>query len=369
MAVKSEDRERRPVTGTGIAPARSRASDVDDLTRTLDILNRIGSAVASQAGIDAIVQAVTDAATELTGAQFGAFFYNVINDQGESFTLYTLSGAPREAFETFALPRSTRLFAPTFRGERIVRADDVLTHPDYGHAAPHFGMPPGHLPVRSYLAVPVMARTGEVHGGLFFGHPRPGVFTARHESLIAAIAIQAGIAIDNARLIDVARNAQRQLRQLNETLEQKVVQRTEELHRSELQFRQLVAGVADYAIYMLDPQGHIASWNPGAERIKGYSASEIIGRHFSTFYTPEDRAAGKPQTALAIAAREGKYEAEAWRIRKDGTRFWAMVVIDAIHAPDGSLIGFAKVTRDMTEKRAIQEQLHQSQKMEAIGQL
>jgi PAS domain S-box-containing protein len=160
-----------------------------------------------------------------------------------------------------------------------------------------------------------------------------------------------------------------ELRDLNESLERRVAERTAALRRSERQFQQLVNGVRDCAIYMLDPTGHVASWNPGAERIKGYRAEEIIGRHFSVFYTPEDRANGMPDHSLAIAATEDKYEREAWRIRKDGTRFWASVLIDAIRGPHQELIGFAKITRDMTERRAMQEQLHQSQKMEAIGQL
>jgi PAS domain S-box-containing protein len=171
------------------------------------------------------------------------------------------------------------------------------------------------------------------------------------------------------RLLEEQQQSQRQLRELSETLEHRIVERTRQLQRSELQFQQLVAGVADCAIYMLDVTGHVASWNPGAELIKGYTAGEIIGRHFSEFYTSEDRAIGKPAQALAIAASQGKYEAEAWRLRKDGTRFWASVLIDAIRNSEGRIIGFAKVTRDMTEKRAMQEQLHQSQKMEAIGQL
>src|SRR5688572_26567556 len=127
---------------------------------------------------------------------------------------------------------------------------------------------------------------------------------------------------------------------------------------------------------MLDPTGRVSSWNAGAERIKGFSAEEIIGQHFSNFYTEEDRKAGVPAKALATAAREGRYESEAWRVRKDGTRFWAAVVIDAIHDETGELIGFAKITRDMTEKREDQlrieesrEQLFRSQKMEALGQL
>lgn len=337
--------------------------------RILEVLNRTGTVVASQLDIKVVVQTVTDAATQLTGAQFGAFFYNVRNEQGESFTLYTLSGAPREAFSHFALPRATAIFGPTFRGEYIVRADDILLHPDYGKSAPHHGMPPGHLPVRSYLAVPVVSRSGEVHGGLFFGHATPGVFTAAHESLVAGIAAQAAVAIDNAQLFKAAEHAQRQLQELNNTLEQKVVERTSALLRSEQQFEQLVNGVKDCAIYRLDAAGHIVSWNPGAERIKGYTAAEIIGRHVSTFYTAEDRANGLPARALSIAANEGKYESEAWRVRKDGTSFWAGVLIDSIRAADGTLIGFAKITRDMTERRVMQDQLHQSQKMEAIGQL
>ncbi|RXT25354.1 hybrid sensor histidine kinase/response regulator [Rhizobium leguminosarum] len=148
------------------------------------------------------------------------------------------------------------------------------------------------------------------------------------------------------------------------------------IRQSEEQFRRLVQGVSDYAIYMLDPDGNVSSWNFGAERIKGYRPQEIIGRHFSTFYTPEDREAGVPQTALDIARAEGRFEREGWRVRKDGTRFWASVVIDVIRDDEGDVLGFAKITRDITEKmetqRALEqarEELFQSQKMEAIGQL
>ncbi|EJC71039.1 PAS domain S-box [Rhizobium leguminosarum bv. viciae WSM1455] len=148
------------------------------------------------------------------------------------------------------------------------------------------------------------------------------------------------------------------------------------IRQSEEQFRRLVQGVSDYAIYMLDPTGNVSSWNFGAERIKGYRPQEIIGRHFSTFYTPEDREAGVPETALGIARAEGRFEREGWRVRKDGTRFWASIVIDAIRDEEGHVLGFAKITRDITEKmetqRALEqarEELFQSQKMEAIGQL
>ncbi|HEY7639810.1 MAG TPA: response regulator [Steroidobacteraceae bacterium] len=334
-----------------------------------EILHRTGVALSGQLDLERLVQTVTDAAVQLVGAQFGAFFYNVENPEGGSYTLYTLSGAPREAFANFPMPRATALFGPTFRGEGIIRIDDVLNHADYGKAAPYFGMPKGHLPVRSYLAVPVVSRDGSVQGGLFFGHSTPRMFTHRDESIVGGIAAQAAIAMDNARLFREGQRAQEQLRQLNDDLEQRVAERTSELRRSELQFRELVSGVVDYAIYMLDVEGYIVSWNPGAERIKGYSKGEAIGKHFSMFYTPEDREKGTPQRALTIAATLGKYEAEAWRMRKDGNRFWASVVINAIYNDSGTHVGFAKVTRDLTERRTIEEQLRQSQKMEAIGQL
>jgi len=148
------------------------------------------------------------------------------------------------------------------------------------------------------------------------------------------------------------------------------------LRASEERFRLLVQGVTDYAIYMLSPQGEVSNWNVGAERIKGYLADEIVGQHFSRFYTEEDRAGGKPERALSTAASEGRYEAEGWRVRRDGTRFWAHVVIDAIRDEMGELIGFAKITRDLTEKKkadaALAEAnaaLFQAQKMESIGQL
>jgi PAS domain S-box-containing protein len=150
----------------------------------------------------------------------------------------------------------------------------------------------------------------------------------------------------------------------------------EHLRRSEERFRLLVQGVTDYAIYMLDPDGSVSNWNTGAERIKGYAEPDVIGRHFSEFYTPEEREAGVPKRALETAAEEGRYEKEGWRVRKDGTRFWAHVIIDAIKDADGTLIGFAKVTRDLTERKHAEEALDnaraalfQSQKMEALGQL
>lgn len=195
--------------------ARQRAEQERDRARAeaesaraeLEALNKVASTLASELDVERIVQTVTDAATSFTGAQFGAFFYNVVDKQGEKLTLYTLSGAPREAFEDFGHPRPTPIFAPTFYGTAIVRSDDITKDPRYGQMAPHHGMPPGHLPVRSYLAVPVASRTGDVIGGLFFGHSDAGIFDDRAERFATGIAGWAAIAIDNARLYEAEREA------------------------------------------------------------------------------------------------------------------------------------------------------------------
>jgi PAS domain S-box-containing protein len=153
-------------------------------------------------------------------------------------------------------------------------------------------------------------------------------------------------------------------------------QAEDKLRESEQRFRLLVQGVTDYAIYMLSPEGVVTNWNSGAERIKGYTYDEIVGSHFSRFYTAEDQVAGVPRRALSTAAATGRFEAEGWRVRKDGTRFWAHVIIDAVHDDNGRLVGFAKITRDLTEKKRAAEALeaanaalYQAQKMESIGQL
>ena len=173
-------------------------------------MGEVGAIVASTLDRETIVQKVTDIATELTRAEFGAFFYNVTDPKsGDAYMLYTLSGAPREAFAKFPHPRATAVFAPTFHGEGPVRLDDVTQDPRYGQSAPYHGMPPGHLPVRSYLAVPVKGVAGDVLGGLFFGHSEIGVFTEQHERLAAGVAAWASVALENSRLYAEAQTANR----------------------------------------------------------------------------------------------------------------------------------------------------------------
>jgi len=167
----------------------------------LRILNDLSTTINKQLDVDVILQLVTDACTKAVGAAFGAFFYNKIDEKGASYMLYALSGADRSQFEKFGMPRNTMLFNSTFQGIEVVRSDNILEDPRYGHSEPHHGMPKGHLPVVSYLAVPVKSQKGVVIGGLFFGHPKEAIFSPEHEGLALAIAAQAAIALENAKLL------------------------------------------------------------------------------------------------------------------------------------------------------------------------
>jgi PAS domain S-box-containing protein len=179
----------------------------------LEVLNVLGKTISERMNVDDILQKVTDTTTRLIGAAFGAFFYNNENEAGESYMLFALAGAPREAFERFGVPRNTAVFHPTFTGEGIVRADDITKDPRYGKNSPFFGMPEGHLPVVSYLAVPVISKSGAVIGGLFYGHPEHAKFTREHEQLVSGVATQAAIALDNTKLYE-------EIRKLNDKKEE-----------------------------------------------------------------------------------------------------------------------------------------------------
>jgi signal transduction histidine kinase/ActR/RegA family two-component response regulator len=195
-----------------ITESRRAQEQLRDEARTLEILKETGEALATNLDEESLVQAVTNAATEAVGARFGAFFHNHYDEAGGSYLLYTLSGASREAFEKLGQPRPTALFGPTFRGAPPIRSSDILQDPRYAKTGS--GMPAGHLPVRSYLAVSVTSRSGEVIGGLFFGHPDVGVFTERSERIVVGIAAQAAVGIDNARLYEAARRSAKEREEL-----------------------------------------------------------------------------------------------------------------------------------------------------------
>lgn len=285
-------------------------------TRALEILNRAGASLARENDLEKVVQLVTDAGVELTGAQFGAFFYNVTDAAGESYMLYTLSGVPREAFSKFPMPRNTEVFAPTFLGEGIVRSDDITKDSRYGKNSPRHGMPEGHLPVRSYLAVPVVSRNGNVIGGLFFGHADTGMFDEESEKGLAGLAGEAAVAIDNAHLFEAAqrelqerRRAEESLRTLNANLEDLVRQKTDELTRNADALRQaqkmeaigqLTGGVAhDFNNLLQIIVGNLDTLNrnlpPDTGRLRRAASQAMTGAN---------RAAALTQRLLAFARRQ-----------------------------------------------------------------
>jgi PAS domain S-box-containing protein len=338
--------------------------------RTQEVLNQVGTTIAAQLDLDRTVQVVVDAATELTGAAFGSFFYNVIDDKGESYTLYTLSGAPLEAFSGFPMPRNTKVFGPTFAGEGVMRSDDITQDPRYGKNAPYHGMPKGHLPVRSYLAAPVIARNGEVLGGLFFGHPQPGVFTDKAERLLVGIAAQASIAIDNARLFQAAQSeiaqrtlAQNQLHQLNETLEARVTEALADRDRLWELSEDLLA-IGDY-------QGRLLRVSPSWTRMLGHSMEDLLARPYHELVHPEDRE-GAARALRALRSSGGSVTYEGRMRRADGEWRWIAWTLSADTVRD-SINGVGRdVTADREAAAALrqaEEALRQAQKMDAVGKL
>ena len=303
----------QPVRDAGGAITRwyGTCTDIDDLkraeaalkleTRSLETLNRTGAALAAELDVDKIVQAVVDAGTALTGAAHGAFFYQ---SSDGPYMLYALSGTTPESFADFPMPHPTGLFEPTFSGKAVVRSDDVTAHPAYGNKAPHHGMPPGHLAVRSYLAVPVVSRGGRVIGAMLFGHPEPGRFTARDETLLLGLAGQAAVAIDNARLFAQVQHA-------NETLESRVIEEVAQRTRAEDALRQaqkmeavgqLTGGIAhDFNNLLTVVVGNIEL---ALRALDGVGGEPRARRVLESARKGADRAATLTQRLLAFSRRQ-----------------------------------------------------------------
>jgi PAS domain S-box-containing protein len=436
----------------------------------LRILHHVGATLASKLDLKKLVQTVTDACRELSQAEFGAFFYNETDEAGEKYLLYALSGAPEEAFRDFPKPRNTDVFAPTFRGERTVRVADILLDPRYGKNSPHHGIPAGHLPVRSYLAVPVISRSGEVIGGLLFGHSRAGVFTERAERLVEGIAKQAAIAIDNARLFEAsqeqrtrAEESEKRFRAIVETTPECVklvavdgtllhmnsvglimvgadsseavigkcvydLIAAEHLHRyrefnericggerGSLQFdivglkgqrrhmethaaplqstdgpcmqlavtlditerkaaeeaqRRLATIVesSNDAIVGKDLNGIVMSWNPGAERMFGYSANEIIGNSIIKIIPPELEE-DEQRILETIGRGEPVEHFETVRLTKSGERIDVSLTVSPIKDDTGRVVGAAKTARDITQQKKTEQALRTTERLASVGRM
>jgi signal transduction histidine kinase len=306
-------RERRDVAPEEAQIARVLADIVSAAVSgtKFDRLAETARAVSAELDLHRLVQVVTDAATELSNAQFGAFFYNVINAGGESYTLYTISGVPRETFEKFPMPRNTEVFAPTFAGSGVLRSVDIRKDPRYGHNAPYHGMPAGHLPVVSYLAVPVVSRTGEVLGGLFFGHHEEGVFTENEEQIVVALAAQAAVGIDNARLYDG-------------------------MMRSEARYKALALAASSRQTIWSAAPDHPLEWMERLHADDRERAAETWARAFQTHepFREEHRLLGE-----------------------DGAYHWADVRGVPVLRPDGSLVEWVGTLTDVDEERTATENL------------
>ncbi|MCQ4162589.1 PAS domain S-box protein [Roseomonas sp. GC11] len=357
--------------------ARRRAEEMlREEQRMLETLNRTGAALGGELEPRRLVQMVTDAAVALCGARYGAFFYRETDGTGQDYILYALSGAPAEAFAHFPLPRETALFSPTFRAEGVVRCDDVRLDPRYSGA-----LPPGHLPVCSYMAVPVVSRGGGSLGGLFFAHDEPARFTARHERMLVGLAGQAAVALDNARLYQAA---QREL----------AVRRTAEeaLRVSEERFR-VIADAVDQMIWSTGPEGEADYFNQRWYDYTGLPSGSTHGDAWLAAFHPEDRAhtrrlwldcvtTGAPyEVEYRLRHHSGEYRWVIGRalplLGENGViRRWYGTCTDvhALKLAEAALRDLTatleqRVADAVAERVRAEETLRQVQKMEAVGQL
>ncbi len=341
-------------------PHEEQVREIGELKRKLELVVQTGTLLTQTFDLECVVQAVTDAGLELSGAQFGAFFYNTINALGESYVLHALSGVDREKFAKFPMPRNTAIFAPTFEGRRIVRSGDIMQDPDYGKNSPHDeGMPEGHLPVRSYLAVPVKNHEGEVLGGLFYGHERPDVFDESVEDLVATVAAQAAVAIDNVRLRDQLNRGRSDLERIRQ------VQREASKGLNELA---AIVASSDDAIISKDLDGIITSWNRAATRIFGYTREEMIGMPILKLI-PEALHPDETEILEKIRAGERIEHFETVRVARSGELIDVSLTISPVRDETGTIIGASKILRDVSSRRRIERSLVQAEKIASAGRM
>ncbi|HJQ67638.1 MAG TPA: GAF domain-containing protein [Blastocatellia bacterium] len=321
-----------------IGGRKSIEDSLREQTEIIETINRVGQTLSAELDLKKLVQALTDAATELTGARFGSYFYNVFDSRGASYMLYTLSGVPIEHFIHFPMPRATDMFGPTFRGEGVIRIADVRQDPRYGKNSPYYGIPPGHLPVVSYLAVPVISRSGEVLGGLFFGHPDEDVFTERHESIVVGLAAQAAIAIDNARLFDAAQRERAQAK------------------ASEERYRFLAEQVPEI-VWTAGPDGYLDYYNRRWYEYTGKSFEESEGWAWQAVVHPDDVEMCLERWTHSVETGED-YKIE-FRMRRasDGDYRWHLARAVPLRDEDGEIIKWFGTATDIDDQKRSEESL------------
>jgi PAS domain S-box-containing protein len=314
-------------------------ADIREQREVVETVNRIGQVLSAELDLQKLVQAVTDAATEMIGAHFGSFFYNVLDERGASYMLYTLSGVPRSSFAHFPMPRATDLFGPTFRGETVLRIDDVKRDPRYGKNSPYYGMPPGHLPVTSYLAVPVISRSGDVIGGLFFGHPEAGVFTEYAERIVTGLAAQAAIAMDNARLYEAAQR------------ERRLLEASEERYRS-------LADAMPQIVWTARPDGHLDYYNRRWFEYTGFTEEESFAEEgWKGVLHPEDVLPCQQRWYASVQTGE-EYKIE-YRFRRasDGSYRWHLGRALPMRDADGRIVKWFGTSTDIDDQKRAEEAL------------
>jgi PAS domain S-box-containing protein len=321
------------------AAAFAQMASVALSSERFDKLAEVARDIAGKLDLEAIVQRITDAATSLTGAQFGAFFYNVVRPDGEAYTLYTISGVSREHFANFPMPRNTQIFAPTFAGTGIVRSPNILKDPRYGKNAPYYGMPAGHLPVVSYLAVPVKSHQGEVLGGLFFGHADEGVFGETEENVAEALAGHATVAVGNSRLYESLERDRAALR------------------NEERRYRSLVlATPTRQTIVIADAAGSRVQASPSWQEITGQTAEEMVGRGWLDVVHPGHRE--RVAKAWNAAMNGGAVYEDRYLLRQvDGSYRWFADKTVPVHDEEGRIQEWIGTATDIHEQQVAQEGL------------
>jgi PAS domain S-box-containing protein len=305
--------------------------------RLIETIRRIGTTLTAELDLDKLVQRIIDEAAGLVRAAFGAFFYNVPSEDGGVYMIFALSGAPAEAFAHLPLPRKTTLFAPTFNGEEAIRWGDVSKSPDFGKHPPFYGMPAGHLPVKSYLAVPVISGSGHVFGGLFFGHPEPDVFTERDERMITGIAAQAAVALDNARLYRETQTAARSL------------------HESE-QYHRLITEAIPPIVWTARPDGALDYINQRWVDITGLSAEAATAEGLTVAVHPDDAPRAIESWSEALAT--GNIYQIEYRLRRKSSESYCWFLARALPLRDesGQIVKWFGTCTDIDDQKRIEQE-------------